>query len=665
MRNRIFRAAAALALLSACALAGCSAAIERPVTVMLAVGEGYSIEGENPVSVLPGEDASFSVRLEDGWSFVGCDGASYEDGVLTVSRVLYPTTITPDVREHVEYRTLSVYDPAQHGRIVSNVRPGTLVRGTTVALRAEPDEGFAFVGWTDASGVLLCPEASYTFTLDADTELCARFRSEEEEQKRNTALLVYNANGGVCTIPGSDGERFYQDVSTEIYKLPNCLGDLGYFEREGYALVEYNTKPDGSGEGYSPGSKILLGDEENAVLFCIWMKEADEADFVYKEKDGGIIVTGYTGDAGELAIPAYIGGKPVTEIAPNAIRDKTMEKLSLPTTLRVIREAAIRDCARLTTVYFPDSIEYVTDSSFYNCPEYRNFYIYAATEPRYGPGVSLKFEALVTTQEQNRIIVVSGSSSWNGLDSKQLGRAFDDKYYVVNYGTNAGTPAAMYMEMISHFVHEGDIVVQAPEDSANQLGSSDMTWKMYRETEAYFNLYRYIDVRRYTKMYSSFTEHQKTRLPMAPASYTALPGNYDEHGDMTRDRSALNDPKYTSNFNISYSPKALNDRFAQNLNETHRMLTDAGATVYVSFAPHNANGLTRTARTDENKRAYTERFREALNAPVISYLGDYTLAGQYIYDSDWHPNDEGRRIRTEQLAKDLRVQMIADGLWKD
>ena len=63
MRNRIFRAAAALALLSACALAGCSAAIERPVTVMLAAGEGYSIEGENPVSVLPGEDASFSVRL--------------------------------------------------------------------------------------------------------------------------------------------------------------------------------------------------------------------------------------------------------------------------------------------------------------------------------------------------------------------------------------------------------------------------------------------------------------------------------------------------------------------------------------------------------------------------------------------------------------------------
>ena len=665
MRKTIALGAAALAV-SAALLAGCAREIRRPVSVMLTEGEGYTIEGENPVSVFPGEDAKFSVRLDEGYTLVSCPGAAYADGVLTVPRVLYPATITPDVRDHVEIVSFAVYEPAARGYIVSNTAPGELPTGTSVTLSAEADDGFVFAAWEDENGVTVSTDASYSFTLTRDTSLVARFRTVEEEAQRSSALLVYNLNGGECTLDGAKDGIYYDEVSTEIYKLPNSLPSLDYFVRDGYHLIEYNTKPDGTGDGYSPGSKILIGDETSAVLFCIWMKEADASEFTYTEKNGEVTVTGYTGTASDLAIPAEIGGKPVTVLGGKAIRSASLERLSLPRSLRSVEAGAVYDCSALTTVYFPDTIERIPDTAFSACPEYKNFYIYAASLPRYGPGVSLKFEALVRTQDRNRIIVVSGSSSWNGLDSKQLGAAFNDDYYVVNYGTNAGTPAIMYMEMISHFVHEGDIVVQAPEHADCQIGSLDMTWKMYRETEMYYNLYRYIDVRRYTRMYSSYTEHQKTRLAIATvASYTARPGNYDEHGDMITDRSKLNDPNYTSNFNIGYSPKAVTDRYAENLNDAHKRLLDAGATVYFSFAPHNYNGLTRTARTEENMHAYTNRFREVLNVPVISYLGDYTLAGQYIQDSDWHPNDVGREMRTAQLAKDLKVQMAKDGIWKE
>lgn len=665
MRKNTVLGAAALTL-SAILLAGCSREIRRPISVMLAEGEGYTVEGDNPVYVLPGEDARFSVRLADGCSLVSCPGAVYADGVLTVPRVLYPATLTPDVRAHAATVSLAVYEPAARGHIVSNLLPGDYPSGTAVTLSAEADDGYVFAAWIDGDGETLSTDPSYSFTLDADTAIVARFRTVEEEEKRSSALLVYNMNGGECTLEGAKDGIYYAEVPTDTYKLPNSLPSLDYFVRDGYHLIEYNTKPDGTGDGYSPGSKILLDVETSAVLFCIWMKEADASGFTYTEKNGELTVTGYTGTESDLAIPEQIGGKPVTSIGAKAIRSASLRRLSLPRTLRSMEGGAVYDCPALTTVYFPDTIERVPDTAFTACPEYSSFYIYAASLPRYGPGVSLKFEALVTTRDRNRIIVVSGSSSWNGLDSKQLGAAFNDDYYVVNYGTNAGTPAIMYMEMISHFVHEGDIVVQAPEHSDNQIGSLDMTWKMYRETEMYYNLYRYIDVRRYTKMYSAYTEHQKTRLGIAsPTSYTARPGNYDEHGDMITDRSKLNDPNYTSNFNISYSPKAITDRYAENLNAAHKMLLDAGAAVYFSFAPHNYNGLTRTARTEENMHAYTERWIEALNVPVISYLGDYTLAGQYIQDSDWHPNDVGREMRTAQLAKDMKAQMAKDGIWTE
>jgi len=79
------------------------------------------------------------------------------------------------------------------------------------------------------------------------------------------------------------------------------------------------------------------------------------------------------------------------------------------------------------------------------------------------------------------------------------------------------------------------------------------------------------------------------------------------------------------------------------------------------FAPHNHNGLTEFAKVEENKRAFTAKMDEYFDAPVIGYLGDYTLEGQYFWDTDWHPNDEGRRLHSTQMAKDIRAQMEKEG----
>lgn len=664
-RCAMLAAAMLLAVLSGCTAPRRAAA--PACTVLLAEGEGYRVVSENPLSVLPGGDAFFRVEIEPGYTFVSCSGgAVWENGGISLPNVRYPATLTPDVRDHVEYGTLSVSGDPERGQITASPAPGQLVLGTRVTLTAQPDDGYVFAGWTAADGDdILCAENEYSFSLDADTALCARFLSPEELPQPKEALFVYDANGGMCTESDAVNGVLCRSVSTEYYKMPNCLAGLGEFVRDGYHLVEYNTRPDGTGDSYSLGSKVFLDGEQSAVLYCVWLKETPLSAFMYTEKDGAVTITGYTGEDETLVIPAFIGESPVTRIVAGAVSSPLVRTLSLPATLRILERGAFTGCTALETVYFPDSIERVSDASFMDSP-FSHLYLNAVTPPHFPPGVTRKFEALVTTQDKNRIIVSSGSSSQAGLDAALLGELVGGDYFVVNYGTNAGTPVMMYLEMISHFVHEGDIVVQAPECAAPQLGSNAMTWRMYRETEGYYNIFRYIDARRYTNMLSAFAEWQKIRTQtLSVCSYTDPPVGYNEHGGAVSFPMEENRPDYRGGETIRFSRYSLTEEGAEHLNTVHDMIRRAGAVVYVSFAPYNENGLSPEAKTLKAQRAYTARFREALDATVISEVSDYALPGQYIHDSDWHPNGIGCEIRTRQLAEDLCIQMVADGIRKE
>ena len=91
-------------LASVLLLAGCGETLEWKVPVMVAETDGISVSGENPVWVNPGETVSFSVALEDGVFYLDNDaGASYENGTLTLSRVLYPTTVTLETVRNPSY----------------------------------------------------------------------------------------------------------------------------------------------------------------------------------------------------------------------------------------------------------------------------------------------------------------------------------------------------------------------------------------------------------------------------------------------------------------------------------------------------------------------------------------------------------------------------------
>ena len=178
--------------------------------------------------------------------------------------------------------------------------------------------------------------------------------------KAGYAMLVYHANGGICTEKNTEAGILFDQSDVTDYLLPNCRGDLGTFVRPGYHLVEYNTMPDGSGQGYSLGSKIIVNTgvtkKDHEILYCIWLKETDASLFTYEFTEDGVTITDYHGEEQTLVIPAYIDGKPVTVIEKDACRGGTFTTLSLPKTLVRVAARAFANCSNLQTVYFPDSI---------------------------------------------------------------------------------------------------------------------------------------------------------------------------------------------------------------------------------------------------------------------------------------------------------------------
>lgn len=653
------------------AFVGCSEILDVTVTVMLADGEGYYVSSENPVTVKAGQPVSFSVELEPGYDVnTLSDGAVYENGKVILSRAMYPTTLKLETLKSFgkEY-DFGLYDWMQNGALYANRQPGKYPGGSEITVKAEPKEGFKFIGWSTGEtltrgGTLYSRDAQLTFTLDKNTHLYANYANTV-----GVIYMNYDANGGVYAATGES--TYLQECNTSFYLCPNNLAAMDYFVREGYHLLEYNTKPDGTGEAYSLGSKVILPkDGSEVTLYCIWAKESDEKLFEYKTNSTGVTVTGYMGNEDMIVIPEKLGGKTVTELGSKMIQNKDCTTVVFPKTLEKAGAAVIANCKNFTTLYMYDNIGYIPNDVISGTHKFTNFRLSAARAPAFSNSAEgnfvIKWERLVTS-DKPVMVVMSGSSSLNGLDSPMLEKAFDGKYNVVNYGTNAGTSGVFYMEVLSHFMGEGDILIDAPEIGNTQDGAVDITWRLFRGTEMYINVWRYVDISRYKNLFSELTAFNKERANMGHLTYEHHSNSMNEYGDLqggTRDQ--LNSPNYRAGSTFNFVGNQYNhktDRDEQ-LNWIFGVLQDKGVTVYMSCPPYNANSLTAAAKKQESIDKFNQTVRDFIKVPYISDIKDYAIPGEWMYDSDYHPNAYGRTMRTEQLIKDLTAQMKKDGLLK-
>jgi hypothetical protein len=102
-----------------------------------------------------------------------------------------------------------------------------------------------------------------------------------------------------------------------------------------------------------------------AVLFILPAVVDAQSDFNYRNNDGAITITGYTGSESAVVIPDTINGLPVTTIGREAfLQCPSLESVAIPGSVTGIGEHAFGWCTSLASITFPGSVTSIGNYAF-------------------------------------------------------------------------------------------------------------------------------------------------------------------------------------------------------------------------------------------------------------------------------------------------------------
>ncbi len=477
------------------------------------------------------------------------------------------------------------------------------------------------------------------------------------------ASILYQANGGL----------FY-DGREETYFLVGCvLNDSGrtntmlgtdLMYKEDCVLTGWNTEKDGSGEHIGLGSRVSLEEKECLTLYAEWKEQTETQNFSYQLREDGVVLTQYLGEkeTDELVIPRMIEGKEVVGIERHFARGIKVRTLILPETLRTIEENAFYGGFQAEEIYFFDSINSINDMSFGNTC-IKTWHINAVKAPRYRDAPNSQFaeniDRLMATREseRDRLLFFGGCSMSYGLVSEMISEAFPD-YQVLNLGVIGGINAAYQFDIITNYIKEGDVFIHAPEEgSPYQLMALDEAEpRIFITVEGNYDLLSLADFSSTNGMFAAFKNYNIARDELPETAYETVPPMYNRFGDYIEERPFEGEDKSFSDGEYQFDLSFVNNASIAALCDKYDAIRERGAEVYFSFAPFNRNGLEIEDLETLDWLTFEMIYKEALFArgyKVISRVEDYMLLGRFFFDTDYHLNDEGAKLRTELLIKDL------------
>lgn len=704
----------------------------REYKVAITVDDGALVIGEQILYVKEGASATFKLELKDGYAFESSTDGTFNptDSTLTVENVTRNVSVTVRTKEFADTSEYLYYFRGD-AKDKTSIPDGTFIRGgSELTLMANSDDK-AFAGWSfgnylDDGGTLISKDRGLTITLDNRYSVSGIIRIYANYLDIGT--LTYYANGGSIFSgnPNTSENKYYKaDISsdsirveyssvyTDVVKSASLFYDDGTFYRDGYVLKEYNTLPDGTGESYSLGAKLPFTIDK---VYCIWSEATPADDFTFEPislplpsgvdsykaphwVSDGVMITSYTGDGECVTIPEYvmINGvrKYVTAIGEGAFYSKNLKSLVMSKYIIKVFDGAFVNCSLLNSIYYPDSIYYIGNGAFdeITYAALKNLYVNATLAPRYAynsdGAFAIKLARLLFIQDRNRIIVLGGSSNYQGLASEYLEKLLDDEYKVVNFGTTRTTNGMIYLEAMGYYAKSTDIILYAPENSAYMMGENELYWKTLRDLEGMNNIFSHVDISGYTNVFGAFSDfNQNYRYKMKPTryeqicecQYTNEYGDYQNaaRADYVNDNKyidtyyvTLND-KFKSRFDIMWNDKdqanhkdyndpfdptwcsVTDDYYTVPMNRALAIAKSSGARVYFAFCPTDSSKLVDGANTRAWADAYEKMILDSFDFDgLLGDVWDYMFDHRYFYDCAFHLNDYGRTYRTYQMYEDL------------
>ena len=479
--------------------------------------------------------------------------------------------------------------------------------------------------------------------------------------------VTYHANGGTGLTGEETVSRRY-GLST--HPRPNTETGAGLFTRESHTLTGWNTRADGQGTRIGLGSRVTP--VNGAVrLYAQWAAWADEADFDRTEDEEGITVTGYRGKDEKLAVPAYIGGKPVRTIAAGAFDGCASREIILPDTIRTVEDGAFRDCA-LTELTLFDSVSQISDDAFTDCPGLTTLRINAIEAPygyifRKESAYADKVEMLLAARGRKKLVFYGGCSMWYNLDAIQADRLFGDEYVIINMGLNGTVSSAVQMQIMAPYLEEGDVLFHTPElSSCQQLmlttELTDNDSSLWCGLENNYDLFTAVDLKTVSGVFSSLCHYlgmkdRRTDYQQFFSDDYRTP-YLDRYGSVPFYRSGT---KKNLGDQVSLDPGLIGEGKLETLAGYYALLRSQGVRVYVSYACVNMDAVPEEQRDNVAvmDRTFRGRIDEMPGVSLISELNDYLFRNTDFYDTNYHLCSEPAKANTAKWMADLSAVLSA------
>lgn len=534
------------------------------------------------------------------------------------------------------------------------------------------------------NGIWVTPGENAVFLLDldrgyslSDTDYSGSYHTSVKGTRTELTLeniqyptrITLKLTNRYCTITydpnGGNGEVQTVTYDTRLHLRPNTSIGTDLFSRDGYTLVGWNTKADGSGDQTGLGSRVSA--DGSLTLYAQWARWSDDADFSYSVQDT-VIIERYHGSDTVIVIPERIEGKPVTHIAAGAFSNCIAQEIIFPITMDVVEAGAFIDCAMETVTLF-DNIISVSDSSFVNCPNLTTLRINAIEAP-YGYAYRKescyadKVDLLIQAQGERKLVFYGGCSMWYNLDGYRMNQAFGDQYTVINMGLNGTVNSPVQMQIMAVFLEPEDILFHTPELSSKQQlliaeGMGEYDDKLWCGLEYNYDLFTLVDLRTVPGAFGSLCHYlsmkntQTTYRQAYTDEYDQL--FWDEYGSIPIYRT---DTQEDLPDDVYLDPTFINPNAMDCLKQVYDLYQAKGVRIYLSYACINMDAVPEDQKG--NVEMMDTLFRESIeemDGPVlISCLSDYLFRNEDFYDTNYHLLSKAASANTDLWIRDLRNQ---------
>ena len=272
-----------------------------------------------------------------------------------------------------------------------------------------------------------------------------------------------------------------------------------------------------------------------------------------------------------------------------------------------------------------------------------------------------KYARLRSFDDENKIVIIGGSSVAFGIKSPMIEQNLGIP--AVNFGLYGPLGTAIMMDLTRGHIHEGDIVVLAPETDHQTMSMYFNGEGMWNCCDSDFTMLFKIRPHDWGEMLGSFWTYAQKKFQFYLYGKPNPDGVYDhdsfdEYGDIifTRTQPVM-DEWYDTEVLVDLTPDIVDQDYIDYVNDYIDYCERQGAQVFFSWPPMNALAVQQDL---DGILAYATFIRENFHCQIISDITDYIMAPGYFYDTNYHVTDRGVIEHTARLIQDLQ-DFIGDG----